>query len=278
MSDFSARTIYITGASSGLGLATARLAAQAGAHLALLVRRNPEQARQGVLAACARPGQQVTARVMDVRDAGTVRTVIDELARGWRAPDALLHCAGLPGGWPFDQLGAADFDRVLQVNLYGTRHVAAAVLPWLERSHGRLLLVASVAGLVGCYGYSSYGASKFGVVGLAEALRYEYQPRGVSVGVFCPPEFPSDLVEVERTQTGAATGVLKKMAGSISSDQAARAALKALGTRRFRVVPGLMARLLLLQVRLLPIALVHAVGDALVRRALRKSHRRRGSD
>ncbi|MDO5693223.1 MAG: SDR family NAD(P)-dependent oxidoreductase [Pseudomonadota bacterium] len=273
MHRLSDRTIYITGASSGLGLATARLAAQAGAHVALLVFDQPEASLQAVEAARARPEQQVAVRVLDVRDAAAVGATIDELARHWRRPDALLHCAGLPGGLPFEQLGAAEFDRVIQVNLYGTRHVAAAALPWLEQTRGRLLLVASLGGLVGCYGYTSYGASKFGVVGLAEALRYEYQPRGVSVGIFCPPEFPSGLVELEKSQTHPASKLLKKMGGSISQAQAARAALAGLASRRFRIVPGLMAKLLLLQLRLLPTALVHAVGDMQVRQVLRRHGR-----
>lgn len=276
-SAFNGKTVYITGGGSGLGLAAAQLLAARGAHIALFGRRDLDAACQAVRAHCADKDQSVIRRSLDVTDRAQVKAVIDQVAQSWRAPDFVIHAAGIPAALPFFDAGSADqFDQVIATNLFGTQHVCQAVLPWLEQTRGRLMLVGSMAGVVGCYGYSAYGTSKYAVRGLAEALRYEYAPRGVSIGLFAPGEFPSPLLDAEYAQIHPATRLLKKMAGQISQDQAAHALVRALPQRKtFEVTPGFMSRLLRLQLRLLPQRVVHAAGDAQVAWVLRKHPDRR---
>lgn len=272
MSYYQNKTVYITGSASGIGQEVSKQLAKQGAHLALLDLQDQQvdslnQFKQNKL-------QQVTVQKLDVSDHKQVDELINELATQWRAPDVVLHCAGLPGAIDFEKLSYEEFDRVIKVNLYGARNIAAAALPWLKASDNRpagsLGLIASIAGIVGNYGYTSYSSSKFAVMGFAEALRAEIKPLGIGLTVFCPPEVETPLVQKEREQMNAAGLLLKKFAGSISLEHAASSFIQGVEKQKYLVVPGFMANLLLLQKRFLPRALIHKIMDIQIASVLKK--------
>jgi NAD(P)-dependent dehydrogenase (short-subunit alcohol dehydrogenase family) len=174
----------VTGASSGLGRALALELAQSGRHVALLARdgaRLAEVARE-----IQARGGQATCIEADVRDEAGLRRALDDRL-GDMPVDRVVHAAGVLALGPMDTLSSDDFRRCLEVNVLGSAHVVRAMLARLERTHGRIALIASIAGALALPGgFSAYSASKWGVRGLAACLRPELAARGVHVLCACP--------------------------------------------------------------------------------------------
>jgi short-subunit dehydrogenase len=139
-------------------------------------------------------------------------------------------------------LSAEDFTRVVNINLIGSRNFAAAVLPHMK-SGSRLAFVASLAGLISNYSYAAYNASKFGVVGLAGAIRMDCVARGIEVSVICPPEVKTPMVEEELKTMDPITNELKQVAGTLELDTACDEILAGLQKGDFYIIPGFRARM-----------------------------------
>lgn len=254
--------IYITGGASGIGLQLARDYVRAGCAVTLFDIQSTENA---VAELSAIPGGgPVRAFALDVSNPTSVREVFSEAAAGL-GPDVVIHCAGICIAAPFDEIDDDVYTRLININLLGSRHVAAGVLPHLK-SGSQLVFVASMAGLVGCYGYSAYCASKYGVVGLAEVLRLELAPRGIDVSVVCPPEVETPLVVEERKSRPKQTGSLKLMAGTLPVEYAVEQIRRGIDQRRFLIIPGKRARSLWFTNKLLPGFLTRRLADFLVSR------------
>ena len=263
------RTVYITGGSSGIGLATARCVASKGAHVGLFA-RNPERlatAEELVKAAAARPSQNVFALSMDVADPDDVSAKCTRAVEQFGVPDILITSAGIPVAGRFETTGAERFDTLIQTNLYGTRHVIAALLPaMLERGSGHIIPVSSSAGLYGVYGYSAYGASKFALVGLAECLRSELLNHNIRVSVFCPPEVDTPLLAVEKADLPPPTRILKNLAGTLTADSAARVLVNGIEKNKFMIIPGFRAKLFYWLKRLTPGPFFWGLPDFIVKK------------
>lgn len=187
--------MLVTGGSSGIGLAVARLLAARGERVSLLA-RDPE--RLAGAAASLSPGENVLTLSADVTDAAAVNAAVSEAMARFGPIDALVASAGIVEPALFLDQDAATFDRQVAVNLTGVANSARAVLPGMrERGAGRVLIVSSGAGLVGIPGYSAYCASKFALRGLAAALRAEAAPDGISVSVCFPPDTLTPQLERE---------------------------------------------------------------------------------
>lgn len=263
------KCIYITGGASGIGKALARQFVLDGHHVWLFDRQNLEPAIVE-LRALLRPHpanaqQQIHGHPMDVSDADQVVHVFAKAANV-RAPDIVIHCAGIGSAQAFENLSSAEFNRVIQINLIGSRNVAAAALPALK-SGGHLVLLSSMAGLVGCYGYAAYGAAKHGVIGLAQVLRIEFKPKGIDVSVVCPPEVETPLVIHERLVRPKATESMKLLAGSLTLEDATQQIYKGIKSRRFMIIPGKRARWTWLLQKHSPDFVAHGFIDWLVARS-----------
>jgi short-subunit dehydrogenase len=171
--------VLITGASSGIGAATARAMAGTRARLVLAGR---DRARLDAVAAGT--GGRVVAA--DLR-CGTAALVAEA-----GAVDVLVACAGVGWAGPVTAMTEAAVDELMAVNLAGPVHLARLLLPgMIERGHGHIVFVSSIAGVVGVPGEAVYSATKAGLIAFAEALRAE-TPVGVSVvfpGVVDTPFF-----------------------------------------------------------------------------------------
>lgn len=266
------RRLFVTGGASGIGLRLAELAAARGAHLALFDRQPLEEAARRVAAARGGTQRGVTGQLADVADAESVAGAFRRAAEAIGPPDLVFHAAGISCPRAFTDLAREDFERVVSVNLFGSRNVAAAALPLLGPG-GKLVFVASLAGLAPGYGYTAYGASKAGVLAFAEALRSELAPRGVAVAVVCPPEVETPLVAWSRTVRPAPTERLTRFAGSLGLDEACAAILAGITGDRFLVIPGRRARLAYRLTRALPRRWLHALSDRLVAKALAAERR-----
>lgn len=228
--------IGITGGSSGIGKATARLLVQQGNDV-LLIARNPQRlasAQVELHALRVTSQQQVQIHAADVADASAVQTAL-----AGKPVDALITAAGvvLPGH--FDELPPHSFEQHMAINYYGTLYALQAVLPqMMARRSGHLVLISSVAGLLGVYGYSGYCASKFAVRGLAEALRPELKPHGIRVSVVYPPDTDTPMLAAEQPQRPPATRLIAVSSGVLSAEQVARAIVRGMQRGAFVIAPG----------------------------------------
>jgi short-subunit dehydrogenase len=184
--------MIITGASSGIGAATARRLAQEQVCLTLAARR------AGRLQALAKEieasGSEVLIMPTDVtRRAELDRMVQATLAR-WGRVDVLLNNAGISFDEPLVQLAPDKIRAELAVNLLAVIECTQAVLPaMLQQKIGHIINVASIEGLIATPGSSVYCASKFGVFGFSDALRRQLRGTGVHVSAVCPGYTPSEI-------------------------------------------------------------------------------------
>jgi NAD(P)-dependent dehydrogenase (short-subunit alcohol dehydrogenase family) len=263
---FDGSTVWITGGGSGIGLALGKRLAQLGAGVTLFDRT----LRPAVLlevGAAARSAVPCDGHVLDVTDPASIATAFAAAAHKGGSPDLVVNSAGIVSAVEFERISAAEFDRVLRVNLYGSFNVAKAALDYLGAGT-RLALVASLAGVAGGYGYSAYATSKFGVVGLAEVLRVELRPRGIGVSVICPPEVQTPMVEQEKAVRPLATGRMKLFAGSLTVEEAVDGIVAGLAAEDFLIVPGARGKLTYYLAKLLPRSLAQKVADRMVDQAL----------
>ena len=188
----------VTGGGRGIGRAIASALVHAGATVTVLGRH------RATLEEAVAAGAAHFAAVADVADEAAIGAAIAEAAA--RQPiDILIANAGIAESAPFGKSDAALFRRMMDVNFMGVVHAIHAVLPAMrERPYGRIVAVASTAGLKG-YGYvSAYSAAKHAVVGLVRSLALELASTRVTVNAVCPGFTDTDLV------TGSIDNIMKK--------------------------------------------------------------------
>jgi 3-hydroxybutyrate dehydrogenase len=178
----------VTGGGRGIGREIASVLTQAGATVTVLGRH------RATLDEVVAAGAAHFAVVADVADQAAVNAAIAEASR--RQPiDILIANAGIAESAPFAKSDAALFKRMMDVNFMGVVHTIQAVLPAMrDRRFGRIVAVASTAGLKGYAYVSAYSAAKHAVVGLVRSLALELATTGVTVNAVCPGFTDTDLV------------------------------------------------------------------------------------
>jgi len=193
------RRALVTGASSGIGEAVARLLAAEGYRVALLARRSAELERvRGELA-----GEDHLALTCDVRDEGALRASFAELDRAFGGLDLLVNNAG--GGYRarVEELDAETCRGVFDVNVVGLLLVCREALPLLRRGARPVVVdVASVLGRRGIPGQAVYAASKAAVCSIGEALRIEWAPDGIAVCTLNPALTATGFFEAQPNPAG----------------------------------------------------------------------------
>jgi uncharacterized protein len=196
LTSFTDKTAVVTGASSGIGRVLALRLARAGARVALVARREVEL-RQ-VAGEIAQAGGTALVVPCDVGDRAQVFAAADAAVHHFGGVDILVNNAGYGHHRPFLEWDLDDMERLLRVNFLGTLYWTKALLPQMvARRTGWIVFMASVAGKLGVPDESAYAASKFAMVGLAEALSIELEDAGVHVLTVCPGTIDTPFFDTE---------------------------------------------------------------------------------
>jgi NAD(P)-dependent dehydrogenase (short-subunit alcohol dehydrogenase family) len=183
------RTAIVTGGASGIGAATVRHLAAAGARVLVLdVQELPP-------ATAADLGEAVDGVLCDVSDEAAVVGSVEAAVGRWGRIDVLVNIAGIEQTTTYDQTTVAEWDRILDVNLRGTFLLCREVAPHMVAAgRGSIVNLASTNGLVGSLAGVAYGASKGGVVILTKDLAIELARTGVRVNAVCPGTIDTPLI------------------------------------------------------------------------------------
>jgi len=217
---FAGKTVLVTGASRGIGLATARLLAAQGA-------------RVGLVAGNAQLLADVTneldgehhAVAADLTNPAACGRAVAEVSEALGPIDVLISCAGVLRRDFVGDIDPADFEQSYRLHVGAAIWLTQGVLAGMrERGYGRIVLVSSELGLIGGPSYASYCTSKWAMVGLGEVLTHELAGSGVRATVVCPGDVNTDQLGEEH-QWGPTGGVVPEKA--MSADHVARAIVRA---------------------------------------------------
>ena len=266
--DYLGRVVYVVGGSMGIGLAAARQFAARGAHVLVFARRR-EPLQEAILdiGGCRRSdSQRVEPRVLDVCEADSVSTVMNESVSSFGPPDVLFNCAG--AAWPgyFEEITHEQLSHTMQLNLHGSWHTVQALLPHMKQRAGTIVNTSSVAGLIGVFGYTDYCAAKFAVIGFSEALRSELKRYGIRVFVLCPPDTDTPGLAAEDESKPPETTAVAAAARLMTAEAVANELLRGMERRRLLIIPGIDGRFAALAKRLFP-GLVEWVTDRAIARS-----------
>lgn len=187
-----AKVVVITGASSGLGEATARLLSREGAKVVLGARRaNRIQLLAKELTSA---GGMALAITTDVTDAAQVQKLVDAAVESYGRIDVMINNAGLMPLSPLERLKIGDWNRTIDVNIKGVLYGIAAVLPHMKRQlSGHIINVSSVSGHKVGPGAAVYAATKYAVRALSEGLRQEVKPYNIRTTIISPGAVATEL-------------------------------------------------------------------------------------
>jgi NAD(P)-dependent dehydrogenase (short-subunit alcohol dehydrogenase family) len=191
MSNYHNKTVFITGAGSGIGRALALECSARGAHVA--VADLNLQAAQKVALEC---GPMATAFALDVRSPENVKTCIESFAQQHGRLDYIFNNAGIGIAGEAEEIPLAAWQRVMDINVYGVLHGVLAAYPiMLKQGFGHIINCASLAGLGPAPLLAPYALSKHAVVGLSTSLHIEAATKGVRVSVLCPSAIETPLLD-----------------------------------------------------------------------------------
>jgi meso-butanediol dehydrogenase/(S,S)-butanediol dehydrogenase/diacetyl reductase len=189
---FAAQHIVVTGAGSGIGRATALRLASEGATVACV--DLVESSLADTAKMLTDTGGSGTTHVCDISDYGQVRSAVADIQAAEEQIHALINVAGIGNLAHSADQPPEEWSRIINVNLSGTFFMTQAVLPALLATRGRIVNMASVAGLIGQPYNAAYCASKGGLIALTKALAVEYVDKGVLVNAIAPAGVQTPLV------------------------------------------------------------------------------------
>ncbi|CAN6246440.1 unnamed protein product [Urochloa humidicola] len=232
------RHVFITGGSSGIGLAMATAAAREGARVSILARNlaRLEEARAAIQRDSGR--SDVGVHAADVRDASAVARALEEAG----PVDVLVCNHGVFVPQELERQDVEEIKWMVDINLMGTFHLIKAALPAMKARTretclpGSIAIMSSQAGQVGIYGYTAYSASKFALRGLGEALQHEVITDNIHVSLIFPPDTETPGLEEEHKRRPELTNIIAGSSGGMKAHDVAKKALDGIKSGKF-IVP-----------------------------------------
>lgn len=243
MDYYRGKVVYITGGSSGIGLAAAKLIAQAGGRVAISARGKERlDAALSEIKASA-PGVDAIAIACDVSSPDDSRRAAREVIAHFGGCDVVIANAGVAHCMRLDDTEDEAYERMMRINYLGTVHTIRAFLPHLkERRGGRIGIVSSLLGFMGTFGYTAYAPSKFAQVGFAECLRQEVLEFDIGVTILYPPDTDTPQLAAENVTKPPETKAISGNVKTLSAEAVALPLLQGLARKKLNVVPGGMGK------------------------------------
>jgi len=240
MDPFQDKVAIVTGGASGIGRAVGLALARRGGRV-ILADLNAELLSKTVEAG-GRAALEVRAATLDVTDAEAVKRLVAETAAEQGRLDFMFNNAGIAVSGDARDVPAEDWRRVIEVNLLGVVNGVLAAYPvMVGQGWGHIVNTASLAGLVPMPGEIAYTASKFGVVGLSQALRIEGADLGVKVSVVCPGLIDTPIIRTSKVVNMDRARLMALAPKAMPADQAARFILKGVEKNWATIPVGFMA-------------------------------------
>lgn len=229
--NFNDRTVVITGASSGIGMALAREFGKLGANV-VIGARNEAKLRE-LSTEIAGSGGKSAYCATDVTVEDECKRLIDTAVEAFGGVDILICNAGISMRALFDDVDLSVLHRLMDVNFWGTVYCTKYALPHLQKSRGSLVGVSSVAGIHGLPGRTGYSASKYAMTGFLDTIRVENRKKGLHVMVACPGFTASNVRFAALTADGSSQGGTPRDEGKMmSADEVAHRIIKGIARRK----------------------------------------------
>lgn len=245
----------VTGASAGIGAEFARQLAPQCATLVLVARRAARLVELAGELEREHPGLRVVPLEADLTDPAARQQAVGHLLSKGLVPDLLVNNAGMGDYGEFATAEWMKVEAMLRLNVEALTHLTHALLPtMIERRHGAILNVSSLASLLPIPDFAVYAATKAYVSSFSEALRIEVREHGIRVLALCPGPVHTEFGEVAGRAPGTDFGARDWF--YVSQEQVVREALEGLAADRPRVFPGWQVAAAALGISLLPLALI----------------------
>jgi len=238
---FTNKVVLITGGSSGIGLALAKELAGRGARLALMARHQDKLNEAIASLENSHPGSAgwYLAAPADVSDPIQVGQAVERVINTLGIPDLVINSAGVAHPGYVEELSLDIFRWMMGVNYFGTLHVVKALLAsMIARGSGYIVNISSIAGFIGVFGYTAYGASKYALRGFTDVLRLELKPKGIDVSIVFPPDTDTPQLAYENQFKPFETKELNRNGSCMSAEVVAREILKGVERRQYIIIPG----------------------------------------
>ncbi|RQP23891.1 SDR family oxidoreductase [Piscinibacter terrae] len=237
--------IVITGASDGIGAEMARQWAGRGKDVALVLAARSVDKLEAVATECKSRGAQVLVQRCDVGVQADCIALVDAALKAFGRIDTFVNNAGMSAHATFEDVTDLTwYETLMRINHWGSVWCTHAALPHLKKTQGRLVAVASLAGLVGVPGRTAYSATKFAMTGFFEALRVELQNSGVSVTIAYPGVVATEIRYRGFNAAGQAAGKSGlDESGAMSVEECARLIVQGTEARQRDIVMSTKGKL-----------------------------------
>lgn len=254
MSFYQNKITFITGGSTGIGLAIAKALAKEGSHVVIFARTisKLENAANEIKQITKNASQKIIYYNVDIAENTEVKIIFEKAIQENGVPDILINCVGIAQPDYFENISFENFDKLIKTNLYSTWNSIHAMVPHMKQRGGYILNTSSVAGFIGVFGYTDYCMTKFGIIGFSDALRQELAQYNISVSVLCPPDTDTPGLEAENITKPAETKAIAGNAKLLQPEFVADAVLRGIQKKQKMIIPGFDGKMSLILKRFFP--------------------------
>lgn len=250
MSFYKNKIVFITGGSTGIGLAIAKAMLTEGSHVILFARTASKLEDASRVLSMINP--KIDYYSVDISDIDGVKTVFAKAVEENGVPDILINCVGIAQPDYFENITPEIFDKTIKTNLYSTWNSCYSIVPYMKQKGGYIVNTSSIAGFLGVFGYTDYCMSKFGIIGFSDALRQELAQYNIQVSVLCPPDTDTPGLQEENKTKPKETIAISGNAKLLQPEFVAAAVLKGIQQKKKMIIPGFDGKLTLLLKRFFP--------------------------